>query len=312
MCYTVAMGNEPDGPYGLMVNLAVVIGGKLMVKVIADSTCDLSRDLLVKYQVAILPLHILLGEEEHLDGIDITPDEIFSWADAHKTTPKTSAPSLEAAVELLRPLVEAGDEVVCFSISDSMSISGNVMRLAASELNAEDRIRVINSENLSTGIGLLVLEAAGMALEGKSGAEIEAHINQLKPQVRASFVVDTLLYLYRGGRCSGLAAMAGSALKLHPRIVVEAGEMHAGKKYRGNLNKVIMAYVTDMEEELKRARKNRVFITHSGCDEALVEEVKKYLRSLGRFDEILETRAGGVVSSHCGPGTLGVLFIAQP
>lgn len=282
-----------------------------MVKVISDSTCDLSKDLLEKYNVAILPLHILLGEEEYLDGSNITPEEIFAWADEHKTTPKTSAPSLDAAVELIKPYVEAGDEVVCFSISDDMSASGNVMRLAAEELEAEDRVRVINSENLSTGIGLLVLEAARMAMEGKSGARIEERILELKPLVRASFVVDTLVYLHRGGRCSGLAAMAGGALKLHPRIAVEAGKMHPGKKYRGNINKVIMAYVTDMEEELRKAKKDRVFITHSGCDAKLVEEVRSYLLSLGHFDEVLETRAGGVISSHCGPGTLGVLFIAN-
>ncbi len=282
-----------------------------MVKIISDSTCDLSKDLLEKYNVAILPLHIVLDESEYLDGQNITPDEIFSWADEHKTTPKTSAPSMEEAVELIKPYVEAGNEVVCFSISDDMSASGNVMRLAAEELNAEEQVHVINSQNLSTGIGLLVLEAAGMAMEGKSGAEIEEYIIGLRPMVRASFVVDTLIYLYRGGRCSGLAALAGGALKLHPRILVEEGKMHPGKKYRGNLKKVVMSYVTDMEQELKQAKEERVFITHSGCDPELVEEVRDYLRSLGHFEEILETRAGGVISSHCGPGTLGVLFIAK-
>lgn len=282
-----------------------------MVKIIADSTCDLSGDLLEKYDVAILPLHILLDEAEYLDGTDITPQEIFKWSDAHKTTPKTSAPSLEAAVELLRPYAEEKREVVCFSISDEMSASGNVMRLAAEELQAEKIVRVVNSGNLSTGIGLLVIEAAIMAKDGKDGEAIVKRMEELKPLVRASFVVDTLVYLHRGGRCSGLAAMVGSALKLHPRIMVENGKMKPGKKYRGNLEKVIMSYVTDMEEELKHAKKTRVFITHSGCDRKIVEEVRSYLDSLKHFDEILETRAGGVISSHCGPGTLGVLFISE-
>ena len=135
-------------------------------------------------------------------------------------------------------------------------------------------------------------------------------MEELKPYVRASFVVDTLTYLYRGGRCSAVAAMAGSVLKLHPRIVVENGAMDAAKKYRGKLSSVIMSYTKDMEEQLKNARPDRVFITHSGCDRQIVDNVRGYLESLGIFDEILETRAGGVISSHCGPGTLGVLFIA--
>lgn len=280
-----------------------------MVKIIADSTCDLSKDLLERYDISILPLHILLGEEEYLDGVNITPQEIYSWSDQKKTTPKTSAPSLEDAMELMKPYVEEERELVCFSISDDMSTSGNVMRLAAEELQAEGFVRVINSENLSTGIGLQVIEAAIMAKEGKDAETIVRYIESLRPFVRASFVVDTLTYLHRGGRCSGLAAMAGGALKLHPRIVVEEGKMKPGRKYRGSMNKVIMSYVTDMEEDLKHAKKDRVFITHSGCEKELVDEVKAYLHSLGQFDEILETIAGGVISSHCGPGTLGVLFI---
>lgn len=280
-----------------------------MVKIISDSTCDLSNDLLSKYDVTILPLHILLGEKEYLDRVSITSSEIYAWADANRTTPKTSAPSLDNAIELLKPYVEAGREVVCFSISDEMSASGNVMRLAAEELHAEDKIKVINSANLSTGIGLMVIEAAIMAKEGKNADEIAAKMEELKPQVRSSFVVDTLLYLYRGGRCSGLAAMAGGALKLHPKIVVENGKMRPTKKYRGQINKVVMSYVTDMEEDLRKAKKDRVFITHSGCSRELVDEVQVYLESLNHFNEVLETEAGGVISSHCGPGTLGVLFI---
>lgn len=279
------------------------------VKIISDSTCDLSKELVQRYDIDILPLHILLGDKEYEDGV-ITPDEIFAWSDANKTTPKTSAPAITEAVELMRPYVEEGRELVCFSISESMSTSGNVMRLAAGELDADELVTVIDSANLSTGIGLLVIEAAIMADKGCSASEIKARMEELKPYVRASFVVDTLTYLYRGGRCSAVAAMAGSVLKLHPRIVVENGAMDAAKKYRGRLSSVIMSYTKDMEEQLKNARPDRVFITHSGCDRQIVDNVRGYLESLGIFDEILETRAGGVISSHCGPGTLGVLFIA--
>ena len=281
-----------------------------MVSIVADSTCDLSQELLDKYKAKMIPLHILLGEKEYEDGVDLRPEEIYAWADDHKTTPKTSAPSVETVMQTFRPLLDKGDDIVCFSISESMSTTANVMRLAARQLEAEDRIIVVDSANLSTGIGLLVLEAARMALQGKTAEEIVAETERLKPKVRASFVVDTLTYLHRGGRCNGLEAMAGSMLKLHPKIVVSEGKMSSSKKYRGKIDKVILAYAKDMEEQLLQARKERVFITHSGCPEETVLMVKEYLESLSRFEEILLTRAGGVISSHCGPGTLGVLFIA--
>lgn len=280
-----------------------------MVKIISDSTCDLSPELIAKYDIDILPLHILLGEDEYEDGKNITPEQIYSWSDENKTTPKTSAPALTDAIELFKQYIDEGREIVCFSISSSMSTSGNVMRIAAEELEAENRITVIDSANLSTGIGLLVIEAAIMAQNNHTVEEIVSAIEALKPNVRASFVVDTLTYLYRGGRCNAVSAMAGGVLKLHPKIVVENGVMNASKKYRGKINSAIMTYVKDMEDALKAARPNRVFITHSGCDRTIVEEVHSYLENLGVFSEILETRAGGVISSHCGPGTLGVLFI---
>lgn len=280
-----------------------------MVKIISDSTCDLSPELIAKYDIDILPLHILLGEDEYEDGKNITPEQIYSWSDENKTTPKTSAPALTDAIELFKQYIDEGREIVCFSISSSMSTSGNVMRIAAEELEAEDRITVIDSANLSTGIGLLVIEAAIMAQNNHTVEEIVSAVEALKPNVRASFVVDTLTYLYRGGRCNAVSAMAGGVLKLHPKIVVENGAMNASKKYRGKINSAIMTYVKDMEDDLKAARPNRVFITHSGCDRTIVKEVHSYLENLGVFSEILETRAGGVISSHCGPGTLGVLFI---
>ena len=282
-----------------------------MVKIVSDSTCDLSQELLQRYDVSILPLHILLGEQEYEDGQDIFPDEIYQWSDKNKTTPKTSAPALDRVMDLLRPYVAEGREVICFAISESMSTSANVMRIAAEELEAEKLITVIDSANLSTGIGLLVIEAAIMAQNGKNAQDIVKKMEELKPFVRASFVVDTLTYLYRGGRCSGLAAMAGGALKLHPKIVVEDGAMNPAKKYRGKMKKVLMDYVKDMENELKQAKKDRVFIKHSGCDQDIIREIYQHLDSLNIFSEILVTRAGGVISSHCGPGTLGVLFISK-
>ncbi|MBE6611472.1 MAG: DegV family protein [Ruminococcaceae bacterium] len=281
----------------------------MSVVIFADSTCDLSPELVARYDIRILPLHILLGEKEYEDGATITPDEIYAWADEHKATPKTSAIGLESTVDAFRPVIEAGDEIVSFAISSHMSSTSNIMRLAAEELGASDRVHVVDSENLSTGIGLLVIEAAEMAASGKTAAEIAAAVEALRPKVRASFVVDTLTYLHRGGRCSSVAAIAGIALKLHPQISVIDGKMLAGKKYRGPIARVVMLYARDQEKALLTAKSDRVFITHSGCTDAIVADVKAYLESLGRFKEILITRAGCVISSHCGPSTLGVLFI---
>jgi len=282
-----------------------------MVKIISDSTCDLSRELLEKYEVDILPLHVILGDQDFEDGRTITPDEIYRWSDENKQTPKTAAVSVDEAEKGFAPYLADDGEIVCFAISESMSSTANALRLAAQRLGAEDRVTVIDSANLSTGIGHLVIEAACMAKAGMNARRIADAIETLKPCVRASFVVDTLTYLHRGGRCSGAAALVGSTLRLHPRIAVENGKMSPGKKYRGRMSRAIMDYVQDMEADLKTAKKDRVFITHSGCEEQDVEMVRAYLQGLNRFDEILITRAGSVISSHCGPGTLGVLFIAN-
>ena len=279
-----------------------------MVKILADSTCDLSPELIARYGIGIIPLYVHLGEEEFRDGVDITPEELFKWSDEHNTTPKTAAPGIEDIEGFLDK--DGSDEYVIFTISSSMSSSYTNCTLAADDLEITDRVFVIDSQNLSTGIALLVLKAAQMAAQGMSGSEIAQEIGKIRGKVRASFVIDTLTYLYRGGRCSGLSAFFGSALKLHPRIAVAEGAMHPEKKYRGRSSKFVLEYVRDMEQDLKAAQGDRVFITHSGCDRQIVESVRSYLEGLHHFDEILETRAGAVVSSHCGPGTLGVLFIA--
>ena len=278
-----------------------------MIKILSDSTCDLSKELVERYDLGIIPLYVRLGDEEYQDGVNISPEELYKWSDEHGETPKTAAPSIEDISKYLDP--DSGDEYIIFTISSSMSASFNNVRLAAENLEMSDRVYVIDSANLSTGIGLLVLYAAELKKAGKSAKEIVQEIENTKGKVRASFVVDTLVYLQRGGRCSGVAALLGTALKLHPRIAVADGAMHPEKKYRGSSKRFILDYVKDMEADLKNARPERVFITHSGCDREIVEAVRAYLSSLGLFNEILETRAGGVVSSHCGPGTLGVLFI---
>ena len=184
-----------------------------MVKIIADSTCDLSKELVDKYDITIIPLYVRLGDEEYLDGENITPKELYEWSDKTGETPKTAAASVADIMDKIKE--NAADEYVVFTISSSMSANYSNCKLAAQELEMEDKIRVIDSENLSTGIGLQVIEACELARNGKSAAEIEEYILALRSKVRASFVIDTLTYLYRGGRCSGLAALVGNALKLH-------------------------------------------------------------------------------------------------
>ncbi|MBR6706626.1 MAG: DegV family protein [Clostridia bacterium] len=280
-----------------------------MIRILSDSTSDLGAELIERYGISVLPLHVLLGEKDYRDGADISAQMIFDWANENRSVPKTAAPSVEEAKAILREGLEAGDELVCFTISSEMSASFSVLQLAAKQLRAEDRVSVVDSRNLSTGIAHLVIGACEDATAGMSRQEIVRRAMEDIPRVRASFVVDTLEYLHRGGRCSGLSAMMGSILHIHPRIAVADGKMHPDVKYRGHLEKVIMRYVKDMEEQLKKSRPRRVFITHSHVDADIVNKVREYILSLGHFEEVLETYAGGVITSHCGPGTLGVLYV---
>lgn len=280
-----------------------------MIRIVADSTCDLTKELAEEYDIQIVPLHIVLGEKEYLDGVEITPDEIYAWADENEDTPKTSAVGFEEANEVVKQIVDTEDEMIVFTISGKMSTTANVFRMVVEEMGVEDRVSVIDAENLSTGTALILLKAANLAKEGKSRAEICQTVEKLISKVQASFVVDTLTYLHRGGRCSSVEALAGGVLKLHPKIVVADGSMRADKKYRGKIEKAVWDYVKDMEDALKEADSERAFITHSGCEQETIDKVYDYLKELNCFDEILVTRAGGVISSHCGPGTLGVLYL---
>ena len=278
--------------------------------IIADSTCDLSTELIEKYQIEIIPLCIIMDDKSYFDGIDTTAPEIIEWSNKNKTTPKTSAASIEVTMDHLKVHKEAGDEVIFIGISEDMSTTCNVVRLAAQELDYE-QVYVINSMNLSTGIGLQVIRACEMRDEGKSTEEIYEAINGARDKVRASFVLDQLVFLSRGGRCNAVTALLANALKLKPRIEVKMGKMGVGTKYRGKMQKVLISYVDDMKEDLLKADKRRVFVTYCAMDHDMVQPVVDYLKELNYFDEILETQAGGVITSHCGPGTLGVLFYLQ-
>ncbi len=280
------------------------------IKIIADSTCDLSEALIKAHDIGIIPLMISMGTKSLKDGIEITPEVIYRWSDETGETPKTAAPMLGDAIDFLTPYVKKDLDIVFFGISEVMSGTCNVLRLAAESLGYK-KLYVIDSKNLSTGIGLQVIRAAELAAKGYGVEEILNDNRIINSKVRASFVVDTLTFLHRGGRCSGVAAMLANTLKLKPEIVVNEGKMEVEKKYRGNIKTVLLKYCKDKEAALKNADPSRIFITHSGCPNDVVEEVADYLRGLGIFHEVLETQAGGVISSHCGPNTLGILYISN-
>lgn len=279
------------------------------IQLVADSTCDLSPELLEKHHIAVIPLCIVMDDKSYYDKEEISPEEIYKWADANRTTPKTAAASYERAMETLQPFMDAGDDIIFIGISEQMSTTCNVIRLIKDDQNY-DKLHVIDSMSLSTGIGLQLLYAAELIADGKTAEEIVERVEQRRYRVRASFVVDTLTYLAKGGRCSSVTALLGNTLKLKPQIVVERGSMGVYKKFRGKQASVIMKYAKELEEALLHADPSCVFVTHSGCDDAIVNEVVSYLESLDYFGKIYVTTAGGVISSHCGPGTLGVLFYA--
>lgn len=277
------------------------------IRIIADSTCDLSQDLIQKYEITIIPLNIVLDAKSYMDGLELSPDEIYEWADKMNSTPKTASPELGYVMELLEPMAKAGDDIIFLGISEDMSVTCQTVRMSADELDYKN-IWVINSQNLSTGIGLQVLRAAHYVKQGKDAAWIVQEIEAARDKVSASFVIDTLTYLHRGGRCSSVAALFGNALRLKPMIAVNKGKMGVAKKYRGKQQSVIRSYAKELEPQLLQADPACVFITHSGINKAIEQETYNYLKSLNYFNEIYITRAGGVVSSHCGPNTLGILF----
>lgn len=280
------------------------------IQIVADSTCDLSPELKEKYHIVTIPLCIIMEDKSYYDGEEISTEEIFEWSDANHTTPKTSAASYEKALEILKPFIDAGDDILYLGISEQMSTTCNVIRLIKEDIGYE-KIHVIDSMNLSTGIGLQLLYAAELVSDGRSITEIIEKVEQRRGKVRASFVVETLTYLARGGRCTAVTALLANTLKLKPQIIVEKGAMGVSKKFRGKQSSVIMKYARELESDLLMADPTCVFVTHAHCDETIVNEVVSYLESLNYFGNVYVTNAGGVISSHCGPGTLGILFYAN-
>ncbi len=280
------------------------------VKIIADSTCDLGAALIARHDISIVPLYVTLGDESYLDGVELSPDEVIDYCERTKETPKTAASSVGDLIEAFRPHAEAGRDIVFLSISAHMSAENQNARIAAKEFPGRV-IRCVDSRSLSTGVGLLVVEAAKRAEAGMGADRIADEIEALTPKVSASFVLDTLTYLRRGGRCSGVTAMGAAMLNIKPQISVEGGEMSPTVKFRGNISRVVERYIKKELANIERIRPDLVFITHSPFPDEALRAVLNEVRGRGYFQEIVETTAGCVVTSHCGPGTLGILYIRK-
>ncbi|MBQ9842252.1 MAG: DegV family protein [Clostridia bacterium] len=276
----------------------------------ADSTCDLSDELIEKYQVKILPLHVNLEENSYLDGVDINPDAIYAYYHEHKVLPKTAALNMDEFIDFVKPFIDAGNDVICITIGSALSTTYNNCRLAAMEL---DGLYAIDSNNLSTGFGHVVMAAGDRIAAGMPVEQIVAEVQDIATKVEASFVVDNLEFLHKGGRCSAVAMLGANVLKLKPCIEVsnEGGSMGVSKKYRGTLERVLEEYVADRLAGREDIRQDRIFITHSGISEERIAIVKAAVEKHMHFDEIYITRAGCTISSHCGPNTLGILFVRK-
>lgn len=274
----------------------------------SDSTTDLGEELIARYGIKILPLKVTLGDKTYIDGVDITPDMIYEHYRAAGELPQTAAPNLAECIDFFGALVKDGYAVVHFTISSEMSSSCSNAAIAAQEFEG---VHVVDTRNLSTGGGLLVLTACEMAQQGMEAAEIAAKCREMTDRVSASFVVDDLTFLHKGGRCSALAALGANLLKLKPCIEVIGGKMDVSRKYRGKFEKVLPQYIADQIGDPDSIETDHVFVTHAGCDEAVYQMCVEEVRKLVDVKEIHITRAGCTISSHCGRNTLGVLFIRK-
>lgn len=278
------------------------------VLITADSTCDLSPELLERFQIKTIPLTIQLGEDSFLDGQGFTPELMYKRYRQDGTLPKTAACSIQQFIDFFSQFTQAGYEVVHLDISSELSCSYANARLAAQELEG---VYPVDSQMLSTGVGLLAIEGAECRDKGMSAGEIARHLDALKEKVDTSFVLDTLEFMWKGGRCSAVASLGANLLKLKPALEMKEGKLGVYKKYRGAITAAYRQYI---KERLagKSIRPGHVFITESGeIEEATIAELEALVRELIPVKEIHHTTAGCTVSSHCGPKTLGVLFINE-
>lgn len=279
----------------------------MKIKITADSTCDLSPELIAKYEIGIMPLHVALGEDDRLDGVTIQPSDIYDYYAKNKKLPCSGARSAEEYKEFFTSFLNDGyDAVVHYDISSDMSGSFDNACVAAQELNG---VYVVDSRNLSTGTGLLVLDACDQAAKGMDPLAIAQRSRDLTPHVRASFIIDKLEFLYKGGRCSSLAYLGANLLQINPIIEVKDGRMGIAGKPMGRYVRCIEKYADWVKKNCTSPDKTRCFVTHTKMDDGLAERTVEIVKSWGIFDEILETTAGCTVTTHCGSNTIGILFI---
>lgn len=277
------------------------------VRIVADSTCDLSPELLQKYRIDVIPLPVNLGDRPCLDGVDVHTADLFAYYQETGKLPTTSAPTPAYYEELYAKWAEEGWDVVHLSISLDLTSTHRMAKMAAEKF---DCIYPVDSRNISSGMGLLALRAAELRDEGQSAPEIAEHIASLAPKVRTSFVLSTLLYMYKGGRCTGVQALGANLLNLKPCIELQNGSMGVTKKYRGNLPTVAARLVEDKLKGAKNIDCSRILITHCQAENAL-DKVQEAIRACQPFEEICVTDAGCSVSVHCGPGTLGIIYLEK-
>ena len=274
----------------------------------SDSTTDLGPELKERYNISILPLGVTLGTDVFKDGVDIDADYIY---DFHKKTgqlPKTTAINVGEFTDYFEGLTKDGACVIHFCLGSDLSSTYNNACIAAQDF---ENVYIVDTKNLSSGGGLMVLMACDMVEQGLSAKEISEKVQKIWPNVEASFVIDSLEYLYKGGRCSALSVLGANLLKLKPCIEVKNGKMGVGKKYRGKYGEVLKEYIKERLVNTDDIYTNRVFITHAGCDDDIVKELANLVRSYNLFDEVFITRASCTISSHCGKNTLGILFVRK-
>ncbi|MCR5808150.1 MAG: DegV family protein [Clostridiales bacterium] len=280
-----------------------------MIKISCDSTADLSPELYERYNISKLPLYINIGGREYMDGVDLTSEQLFDLVDKTGELPSTAAQNIDDFLNYLSGIREEnpGAEIIHFTISSGFSTTFNVASLAAKELEG---VYVVDSKNLSSGIGQSVIEACEMAARGMSAPEIVKTVEEeIIPKVDASFTLDTLKYMAKGGRCSSVAALGANLFQLKPCIEVVDGKMRVGKKYKGKYARVVRQYVNDRLANIEDIRPERIFITSAHCSQEYIDAAYEEVSKLDYFKEILITEAACTVSSHCGPNTIGVLFI---
>ena len=278
----------------------------MAIKITADSTCDLTPELLEQYGVELFPLSIVLEDKALKDGLEISPDDIFRHVDAGGGLPSTTAVSVGEYQERFAQLSAQYEAVVHIDISSDFSACYQNACIAAEEF---DNVYIVDSRNLSTGHGHVVVEAALAAQRGMEVKELVEYLTELTGRVEASFVIDQLAYMVKGGRCSAVTMLGANLLKLKPCIEVKDGKMGVVKKYRGAFDKCLLEYVKDRLSGREDLVYDRIFLTYSTISESALTAVREAIRQYAPFQEILETRAGCTVSSHCGPNTLGLMFI---